>query len=164
MVLGGKSAPGVFRRHGNDIMEKCKAILKIESYSSKDGMLILSVSDIGVKSMLKGIVDLCGKKHGGYIKAELSPPYPGRTVPQNSKWWAMCTEYGNYCGMTKDEVAIGVKCRAMEEGLWESEKVPFSKTGIMKPVSTAESDTRQMSVLIDVLCRIAAEDGYVFGG
>ena len=143
-------------------MKKKKAILKIESYSEKDGMLLLSVSDYGVRSMLKGLIDLCEKKHGSYIKAELSPPYKARTLPMNSKWWAMCTEYGNYCGMSKDDVAIGVKYRAMEEGLWEAEEVPFSKSVVMRPVSTAESDTKQMSVLIDVLYRIAAEDGYVF--
>lgn len=38
-------------------MEKKKAILKIESYSTKDGTLLLSVSDFGVRIMLKGLVE-----------------------------------------------------------------------------------------------------------
>ena len=141
-------------------MQKTKVIMKIENY--KDGRLNLSVDDWGLKVVIKGLSDLCFQKYGGYIKLEMSPPYRPRTLAENNKWWAMCTEYGNYLGMTKDEVALGVKYRAMEEGLWEGEKVPFSKNGEMRPVSTMTSDTQQMAVLIDVLYRIAAEDGYVF--
>lgn len=33
-------------------MEKKKAIMKIESYSSKDGTLLLSVADFGVRTVL----------------------------------------------------------------------------------------------------------------
>ena len=55
-------------------MEKKKAILHIESYSSRDGMLLLSVSDNGVRAMLKGLVELCEHKYGGYVKMEMSPP------------------------------------------------------------------------------------------
>ena len=142
-------------------MEKKKAILKIKSYSSKDGMLLLFLSDYGVRAMLKDLVELCENKHGGYVKLEMSPPYPQRTLDQNDRWWAMCTEYGKHCGMSKDRVSMGVKYRAMEEGLWEGEEVPFSN-GVKMPMSTAVSDTKQMSVLIDVLYRIAAEDGYTF--
>ena len=143
-------------------MEKQKAILKIESYSNKDGMLLLSVSDYGVRAILKGMVDLCNAKYSSYIKLEMSPPYRPRTLDMNSKWWAMCTEYGNYIGDTKENVAIGVKYRAMEEGLWEGTTVPFTDGRVKVPMSTTLSDTKQMSVLIDVLYRIAAEDGYVF--
>ena len=49
----------------------------------------------------------------------------------------------------------------MEEGLWEGEEVPFSN-GVKMPMSTVKSDTKQMATLIEVLYRIAAEDGYVF--
>lgn len=142
-------------------MEKKKAILKIESYSIKDGMLLLSVQDYGVRAMVKDLVELCENKHGGYIKLEMSPPYKARTLDMNAKWWAMCTEYGRYIGDTKENVAMGVKYRAMEEGLWEGVVLPFTN-GVKVPMSTAVSDTKQMSVLIDVLYRIAAEDGYTF--
>ena len=143
-------------------MEKKKAILKIESYSTKDGTLLLSVSDFGVRTMLKDLIELCQQKYGAYIQLELSPPYRKRTLPQNSRYWAKCTEYGLYCGMTKDEVSEGVKFRAMEEGLWRGKKVPFSKTGAKIPDSSATADTREMAILDEVLNRIAAEDGYVF--
>ena len=143
-------------------MTKQKAILRVESYSVKDGTLLLSASDWGVRAAIKGIVDLCGKKHGGYIQCDLSPPRKRRTLGQNDKWWALCTEYGNHCGMSKDDVAMGVKYRAMEEGLWRGESMPFSRSGQKRPVSTTAADTAEMSVLIEVLYRIAAEDGYVF--
>ena len=140
-------------------MKKKKAILKIESFT--DGYLVLSASDDGVRAMIKGLVDLCKEKYSGYVKLEMSPPYRPRSLSENAKWWAMCTEYGNYCGMSKDDVAMGVKYRAMDEGLWESQEVPFSN-GVRIPVSTTRADTKQMAVLIDVLYRIASEDGYVF--
>lgn len=141
-------------------MEKTNAIMKIESYSK--GMLLLSVSDYGLQSRIKSLVELCDKKHGSFMKLEMSPPYKKRTLDENSKWWALCTEFGNYCGMTKDDVAMGVKYRAMEEGLWQGENMPFSKTGTKRPVSTTKANTVEMATLIDVLYRIAAEDGYVF--
>lgn len=143
-------------------MEKTKVIMKIESYVHNKGMLLLSAYDYGVRSALKSLVDLCEKKYASYIKLEITPPYRKRTIKENDKWWAMCTEYGNHCGMSKDDVAIGVKYRAMDEGLWEGENMPFSKSGTKRPVSTTKADTKQMSVLIDVLYRIAAEDGYEF--
>lgn len=143
-------------------MEKKKVIMKIESFSHKDGTLLLSTSNLGLRAVLKDIVEWCEKKYSSFIQLEMSPPYPKRTLKENAKWWAMCTEYGNYMGMTKDEVAIGVKYRAMDEGLWEKQEVPFSKSGVMIPVSTTESDTKQMATLIEVLYRIASEEGYEF--
>lgn len=141
-------------------MEKTNIIMKIESYSN--GMLLLSVSDYGIQSRIKSLVELCDKKHGSFIKLEMSPPYKKRSLNENSKWWSMCTEFGNYCGMTKDDVAMGVKYRAMEEGLWQGENMPFSKSGTKRPVSTTKANTVEMATLIDVLYRIAAEDGYLF--
>ena len=142
-------------------MEQKKVVLKIESFSVKDGLLLLSSPYHSVTSMIQGLVSLCNDKYSGFVKLTMQPPYKPRSLSENAKWWAMCTEYGNYCGMTKDDVAMGVKYRAMEEGLWESQEVPFSN-GARVPVSTTRADTKQMAVLIDVLYRIAAEDGYEF--
>lgn len=141
-------------------MKRDTAILKIESFT--EGFLVLSVQDEGVKALVKAVTDKCREKYGGYMRVSMSPPYKPRTLEQNDKWWAMCTEYGRFRGMSKDDVALGVKYRAMDEGLWEYDEVPFSKTKERIPKSTTEADTAQMSVLIDVLYRIAAEDGYTF--
>lgn len=140
-------------------MEKTKAILKVESFSTKDGMLLLSASDYGVRALIKSLVNLCTAKYGGYMRLEMSPPYRSRSLPQNAKWWALCTELGNALGMTKDDVALGIKYRAMEEGLWRYEQMPFAKDGAMKPVSTTTADTQEMSMLMEVLYRVAAEEG-----
>lgn len=139
-------------------MNKKKVILKIKNYNN--GVMQLETTVPSVKTVLQDIVNLCNKKHGGYILAELSPPYKKRTLPENDKYWAMCTEYGNYLGMTKQEVSLGAKWRAVDEGLWELVDIPFSDK--KQPKSTADSNVVEMSVLIDVLYRIAAEDGYVF--
>ncbi len=143
-------------------MEKKKVILRLRSFSTKDGLLLLESYDCGVRTVIKDLTDLCTAKYGGYIQLEMSPPYKKRTKNMNDKWWAMCTEFGNYCGMSKDDVAMGVKYRAMEEGLWASETMPFSKNGIKRPVSTTKANTVEMSTLIEVLYRIASEDGYIF--
>lgn len=133
-------------------------VMHIDSFDN--GKLTLSVDDKSVSTLIKGIVDYCKEKYSSYIKLEMSAPYKKRTLPENRKYWAMCTEFGNYCGSSKEEVSLGVKWRAIDEGLWETVGVPFSDH--CQPKSTSQSDTKEMSVLIDVLYRIAAESGYVF--
>lgn len=139
---------------------KYKAIGRITNY--RNGFLELCFSDSAVKACVEDVLKVCQEKHGGYVKIEIQPPYKQRTLPENNRWWAMCTEYANYCGSTKEEVAMGVKWRACDEGLWELVDVPFSKTGRKEPKSTTESDTKEMAILMEVLERIASEDGYVF--
>lgn len=143
-------------------MEKTKAIMKIESFSHKDGTLLLSVSDLGVRTAIKWLVEWCEKKHGSYMKLEMSPPYRKRTLPQNNRYWARCTEFGLFTGNTKEEVSQGVKNRAMEMGLWRGVDVPFSKTGAKTPDSTATADTVEMATLEKVLDLIASEYEYVW--
>ena len=128
----------------------------------KDGQLSLAVADWSVRSMLNSLVELCNNKYSGYIKLELSCPYKQRTIPQNNRYWSKCTEFGNFCGMTKDEVSYGVKVRAMDMGLWRGKEVPFSKTGEKIPDSSATADTSEMSVLDKVLDLIASEYGYIW--
>lgn len=143
-------------------MTRCKFVMHVESYSARDGVIVLCASSTRARYAIKDIADLCAVRHGGYMTCEMAPPYKHRSLSQNDKYWALCTEFGNYCGMTKDDVSMGVKYRAMEEGLWRGEDMPFSASGMKRPVSTATASTAEMSVLIDVLYRIAAEDGYVF--
>ena len=138
-------------------MEKKKVIMKIESFSHKDGTLLLSTSNLGLRAVLKDIVEWCEKKYSSFIQLEMSPPYPKRSISQNDKWWSLCTELGKALGMTKDEVSMGIKQRAVDEGLWEGVDVPFSKTGAKMPKSTTTADTAQMATLIEVLYRVASE-------
>lgn len=76
-------------------MDKAKLVMKIESYSSKDGMMLLSVDDVGVRAMLKDVVSLCDGKYSGYARIEISPPYRPRTTGEGShtqrSTWLRCT-------------------------------------------------------------------------
>lgn len=135
-----------------------KAIMKINSFI--DGTLTLSIGDIGVRSAIQNVVDICHNRHGGYIKLDMTVPYKQRTLPENNLYWELCTQYAKFLGETKDNVSMGVKYRAMEEGLWRGKVIPF--TNVMIPDSSATADTKEFAVLIDVLKRIAAEDGFYF--
>lgn len=140
-------------------MEKTKAVMKIESFSNKDGTLLLSVSDFGVRTLLQSLVDLCKQKHGGYVKLELSAPYPPRTTgvgSQNNKIWAMITQICNHTGYTLPDMEDYAKLRAVVRGY------PYREnriTGEIKPYSMTEIDTVQAGLLIDELYQIAAESG-----
>ena len=139
-----------------------KIIARVESYSYKDGLLLLSIDNAGAKVVTKDLMDNCNKNYNGYIKLKMSKPYRDRSLGQNDLYWSRCTAYAKYIGSTKDEVSKGVKWRACDEGLWELVDVPFSKTGRKEPKSTADADVQEMSVLLDVLDRIASEDGFLF--
>ena len=138
-------------------MEKKKAILKIESYSSKDGMLLLSVSDYGVRAMLKGLVELCNSKYSGYIKLDMSPPYKPRTTQvggQNRKIWGMIHQICNETGYDIEDVEDYIKLRATRMGYPVREN---KLTGEIKPVSMATINTVEASYLIEELYQLAAE-------
>lgn len=139
---------------------KTKMVMKIESFSMKDGMILLSVDNVGARVVLKELVDTCKQKYGGYIKSEFSPPYRDRTLPQNNLYWVRCTELARHYNMTKKEVSLGIKWRACDEGLWELVDVPF--TNKKEPKSTALANVQEMNILLEVQERIALEDGFVF--
>lgn len=138
-------------------MEKKKAILKIESYSSKDGMLLLSVQDYGVRAMLKDLVELCEQKYGGYVKMEMSPPYRPRTTgrgSQNSKIWACIQQIAQETGNDVQDVEDAVKERAMKRG-YPYKVNPL--TGKVKPASMTTINTVEAGYLIEELYQIASE-------
>lgn len=139
---------------------KTKMVMKIESFSMKNGMILLSVDNAGARVVLNDLVNNCKEKYGEYIKAEFSPPYRDRTLPQNNLYWVRCTELARYYNMTKEEVSLGIKWRACDEGLWELVKVPF--TNRYEPKSTALANVQEMAVLMEVQERIASEDGFLF--
>ncbi|SEP83018.1 hypothetical protein SAMN04487977_101550 [Treponema bryantii] len=143
-------------------MEKAMAVMRVESWSVKDGMLLLEINEHALKTSINDIISWCQQKYNSYVEVELSPPYKPKTQKELGKFFAMCTEYGRFRGMTKQEVAEVVKYRAMDEGLWRAIEIPFSTTGKTIPASIATANTKELSVLIEVLYRIAAEDGYLF--
>ena len=138
-------------------MEKKKAILKIESFSHKDGTLLLSVADYGVRAMLKGLVELCEKKYGGYVRMDMSPPYRPRSTGQNSQnnlIWKLITVIANETGNELEDVEIAVKERALKRGYpYRQNKL----TGKPVPASMATINTVEASMLIEELYQLAAE-------
>lgn len=138
-------------------MEKTNAIMKIESYSK--GMLFLSVSDYGIQTRLKSLVELCDKKHGSFIKLEMSPPYKKRTTGENSQnnlIWKLITIIAQETGNEIEDVEIAVKERAIKRGYpYRQNKL----TGRPIPASMTTINTVEAGYLIDELYAIANEFG-----
>lgn len=140
-------------------MEKKKVIMRIESYSNKDGTLLLSVADLGVRAAIKSLVKLCEKKHGNYIKLEMSPPYPARSTgksSQNNLIWKLITAITEYTGNDVEDVEEWVKLKAVRRG-YPTKTNPL--TGQIKPLSMTEINTVEAGCLIDELYQLCAEMG-----
>ena len=100
-------------------MEKKKVIMKIESFSHKDGTLLLSTSYWSVRASLKDLVQLCDDKYGGFVRLELSPPYRARTTglnSQNNLIWKLITIIAKETGNELSDVEDAVKERAIKRG------------------------------------------------
>ena len=138
-------------------MEKKKAIMKIESFSHKDGTLLLSVADFGVRAMLKGLVELCESKYGSYIKLEMSAPYKPRSTglnSQNNLIWKLITEIAKATGNELQDVEDAVKERAVKRGYpYHQNKI----TGRIVPASMTTINTVEAGYLIEELYQIASE-------
>ena len=137
-------------------MQKQKAILKIKSFSHKDGELLLYTDDYSVRAMLKGITDLCSDKYGGFIRLEMSAPYKARSTglgSQNSKFWALAQEIAREIGEDVKEVEKDLKLKALSRGY----PYHYSKiTGQPIPESMTKVDTVQMSALIESAMEVCA--------
>ena len=137
-------------------MEKKKAVLKIESFT--EGFLVLSAPG-EVKAMLRGLVDLCKEKYGGYVRCDMSPPYKPRTTgkgSQNSKIWAMIQQVAEATGNDIQDMEDYIKERAIRRG-YPYKMNPL--TGKPKPASMTTIDTVEASMLIEELYQLAAELG-----
>ena len=138
-------------------MEKKKAVMKIETYSNKDGILVLSVSDFGIRTMLKGLVEWCQQKYGSYIKLEMSPPYRPRSTgagSQNSKIWACIQQIAQATGNDLEDVEDYIKEKAVARGYpYKVNKL----TGAIRPASMRTINTVEASLLIEELYKLAAE-------
>lgn len=140
-------------------MTKGKLVMKIESYSNKDGMLLLSVDDAGVRTMLKDVVSLCDGKYSGYARIEISPPYRPRTTgagSQNSHIWGHIQQIAEATGNDIQDVEDAVKERALKRG-YPYKMNPL--TGKPKPASMTTINTAEASMLIEELYAVAAELG-----
>ena len=136
-----------------------KHVWKIESYSVKDGILVLSLEDWGSRSAVKSLVDACSEKHEGHVMADLMKPARPRTTgagSQNSKIWGLITEIAGVTGNDIADVEEYAKERATRRGY------PYTinrLTGRMKCASMTTIDTKEAAILIEELEQILAEYG-----
>lgn len=138
-------------------MEKKKAIMKIESFSHKDGTLLLSVADFGVRAMLKDLVSLCQNKYGSYMKLEMSAPYRARSTgkeSQNAHIWGHIQQIANYTGYDVQDVEDYIKLKAIKRGY--SYKIN-KLTGEIRPASMTTINTVEAGYLIEELHQLASE-------
>ena len=137
-------------------MEKKKVIMKIENFSHKDGMLLLSTSYYEIRAVLKDVIDLCEKKYSGFVKIELGAPHKDRTTgpnSQNNKFWFLATKIANKTGDNIKDVERDLKIRAISKGYpYHISQITGQPIGeSMKKVNTVE-----MSYLIETAEEVCA--------
>ena len=138
-------------------MEKQKAILKIESFSNKEGFLVLYAQDYGVRAMLQGLVDLCKAKYSGFVRLEMSPPYKSRSTQvggQNRHIWGHLQQIAQETGNDVADVEDYIKQKATRRGYPVHEN---KLTGEIKPVSMTGINTVEAGYLIEELHQLASE-------
>jgi hypothetical protein len=136
--------------------------MKIIAYTelTENGLLIHYPS-LDVKSELKNLYERSKDKYNGYFKIDIQKPYPNRTTgegSQNNKFYALVTEICKETGNDLEDVKDALKERAIKRNY------PYSVnklTGRIRPYSTTQVDTKQMSALIEEALQLCAELGIV---
>ena len=138
-------------------MAEEKIVMRIDEYDNK-GHINLSVEGSPVY-LLSNIVKLCREKYGGYMRVKISPPYKRRTTgknSQNSKWYALVQKICEATGNDIEDVKDYLKEKAIRRGY------PYrvnNLNGKIRPYSTTEVDTVQMSYLIEETIQFCIEYG-----
>ena len=133
-----------------------RAIMHVDSYSSKAGSLLLSASDYSIRAAIKDRVEISEAKNGGYLRLDISP-YKQRSTgkySQNNLIWKLISTIAGYTGFTIYDVEEYAKKKAVARGY------PYKinpLTGEMRVASTTELDTVEAGYLIDTLYQIIAE-------
>lgn len=133
-----------------------RAIMHVDSYSSKDGLLLLSTKDYGIRASIRDLVETSGVKNCGHLRVDMSP-YKQRSTgkySQNNLIWKLITTIAGYTGYTVYDIEEYAKKRAISRGY------PYRinpLTGEMRLASMTELDTVEAGYLIDTLYEIIAE-------
>jgi hypothetical protein len=136
--------------------------MKIIAYTelTENGLLIHYPS-LEIKSEIKNLYERSKDKYNGYFKIDIQKPYPNRTTgegSQNNKFYALVTEICKETGNDLEDVKDALKERAIKRNY------PYSVnklTGRIRPYSTTQVDTKQMSALIEEALQLCAELGIV---
>ena len=136
---------------------EAKCVLKVDKKILEQLVNLTGVK----KEIFQNVLTKCEEKHNGYILLSIGTPKKSRSLSQNNKYWALCTEFGIAMGgLSAEEVHTGVKDRAVAERGYPTEINPISHYS--KPLSSAKASVEDFNILIDVLYQIAAEEGYIF--
>lgn len=125
-----------------------------------DGLLLYFPSK-EVRAEILHLYESSKDKYNGYMKVELSKPYKSRSTgegSQNNKFYALVTEICKETGNDIEDVKDALKERAIKRNY------PYSVnklTGRIRPYSTTQVDTKQMSALIEEALQLCAELGIV---
>lgn len=136
--------------------------MKIIAYTelTENGLLI-HYPTIEVKQEILHLWQTSKERFNGYFKIEINKPYPNRTTgegSQNNKFYALVTEICKETGNDIEDVKDALKERAIKRNY------PYSvnkMTGRIRPYSTTQVDTKQMSALIEEALQLCAELGIV---
>ena len=139
--------------------------MKIVCYTELiENGLLLHFPSKEVKAEITHFYEGSKEKYNGYFKVDLQKPYPARTTgagSQNNKFYALVTEICKETGNDVEDVKDALKERAIKRGY------PYSVnkiTGRIRPYSTTEINTQEMSYLIEEAIQECAELGIVIDG
>ena len=132
--------------------------MKIIAYTelTENGLLI-HYPTIEVKQEILHLYETSKERFNGYFKIEINKPYPNRTTgagSQNNKFYALVTEICKETGNDLEDIKDYLKERAIKRNY------PYSvnkMTGRIRPYSTTQVDTKQMSALIEEALQLCAE-------
>lgn len=134
--------------------------MKIICYTelTENGLLIHYPSNEARAEILH-LYESSKEKYNGYFKIDIQKPYPARTTgagSQNNKFYALVTEICKVTGNDITDVKDALKEKAIKRGYpYRVNKL----TGRIKPYSTTEVNTLEMSYLIEEAIQECAEQG-----
>lgn len=123
--------------------------------------LLLHFPSLQIKQVMKKVYDEAEEKSGGFITCDIKRVYKSRTTgegSQNNKFYALVTEICKETGNDIEDVKDALKERAIKRGY------PYTvnkMTGRIRPFSTTQVDTLQMSYLIEEAIQLCSELGIV---
>ena len=134
--------------------------MKIICYTepTESGLLIHYPSN-EVRAEILHLYQISKEKYNGYFKIDIQKPYPPRTTgmgSQNNKFYALVTELCKATGNDINDVKDALKERAIKRGYpYRVNKL----TGRIRPYSTTEVNTLEMSYLIEEAIQECCENG-----
>lgn len=123
--------------------------------------IIFQFPSKAVKQKMLDLFELAREKSNGYMTIDFGRVYKSRTTgkgSQNNLFYELVTEICKETGNDLEDVKDALKERAIKRNY------PYSvnkMTGRIRPYSTTQVDTKQMSALIEEALQLCAELGIV---